>query len=1411
MSVNVPSSAGLTPEQKRQLLSRLLREKASDGSPSGLPQLVPAPDYRHEPFPLTDVQQAYWIGRGGDLELGGVSCHLYFEMEMAGVDPARFGAAWRSLVERHEMLRAVVLPDGRQRILERVPPYEIRLQDLRGADAAVIESSLSGVRREMSHQVLPVDRWPLFDIRASLVEGRPLRLHLSFDLLILDIWSLQILFKELTHLLRGHAPDTLPPLPVSFRDYVLAAQALRETQDYRRARDYWTARLPSLAPGPDLPLAKSPGLVTRPEFVRRAGRLEAEAWRGLKRRAEANGLTASGLLLTAFAEVLAAWSKSRRFTLNVTLFNRLPLHPSVNRVVGDFTSVNLLEADFTVEEDFVGRARRLRRQLWADLEHRAFTGVEVLRELNRRQGGSSKVQMPVVFTSAISLGQLSREEHAPSLPAEMLHGITQTPQVWLDHQVYEQDGALVFNWDAVEELFPAGMLDDMFGAYCRLIRRLTREDEAWSETTRTLAPPEQLARRAAVNDTAAPLSSELLHELFDRQADERPNEPAVISTGRVLTYEELRRRAWRLGRELREAGAGRDQLVAVVVEKGWEQVLAVLGILYSGAAYLPVDPALPRERLQYLLENGGVKIVLTQSSLNARLSWPDGVSRIDVDQSGDDGGADEERPPTIQRPQDLAYVIFTSGSTGQPKGVAIEHRGAVNTVLDINCRFRVGPEDRVLALSSLSFDLSVYDIFGTLAAGGAVVIPDAASVRDPAHWADLLARHRVTVWNSVPALMSLLAEHLGAGADSAPTPLRLVMLSGDWVPVSLPARVKNFAPEAEVVSLGGATEASIWSIFYTVGAVAPEWKSIPYGRPLTNQTFHVLDQSLQPCPDWVPGHLYIGGVGVARCYWKDEAKTRASFITHPRTGETLYHTNDLGRYLPDGDIEFLGRDDFQVKIRGYRIETGEVEAALTQHPAVQSAVVVVAGETAEDKRLVGYVVLKQSAASVGNGAPPTAVDSMSVESLEGVLRDPAERMAFSLQRHGLRPADDRQPSLPLAESERDDALRLAYTERRTRREFSPEPIPFQDYGRFLMALREMEFDGRLRHRYASAGGLYPVQTYVYVKAGRVENVAGGVYYYHPAEHRLVLLSPDARVESGVHAEVNRKVFDESAFSLFLVGQTAAIAPMYGPLARDFCLLEAGYTSQLLMTVAPAFGVGLCPVGALDFDKIRPLLALEESHVFLHCLLGGAIVGADAEAAPVFPVQSPAHTSDGGERGRAVVAELQSFLREKLPEYMLPSALAVIDALPLTAEGKVNRQALAAGEAARPKPQEAYVAPRNELEREVARVVQQILKVERVGIHDNFFDLGGNSMHVVQLHGRLRELLGRELQVVELFRHPCIGALLESLRDGTEKSAVEHAQERSEIRLRARSRRETLRRQRSGQQGAPADGEDQQGG
>lgn len=1340
-----------------------------------LPPVKVDPERRHDPFPLSIIQRAYWLGRSNAFELGQVSAHVYVEIECSSLDPERLNLAFQKIIERHEMLRAVITPNAQQIILGDVPLYRIEFTDLRGEAQTVVESHFREVRDLLSHVCLPSDQWPLFVIKATRHGDSNIRLHISLDGLTCDMFSVLLIAREWYAFYRNleYSP---PPLELSFRDYILTEEKLQNSDLYKRSREYWFDRLDTLPPAPELPLACHPVTVKKPRFKRRTYSLPAEKWQPLKKRITREGLTPSGFLLTLFAEILNVWSKNSHFTINVSLFNRLGLHKQVNEIVGDFTTLTLLEADLSVPDSFRNRALRIQEQLWQDLDHRYFSGVDVMGELIRRRKGERTV-FPVVFTSGLALDIPDDEMKALNSFAEIVYGISQTPQVWLDNIVMENNGSLVLAWDAVEELFPEELLDDMFEAYCVFLNELADSETAMEQGFRQWLPPRQFLQREQVNATVTPVSSELLHTLVIKQVESRGDEPAVITSQYSLTYKELFERSNQIGDRLRRMGSAPNSLVAVVMEKGWEQVVAVLGILMAGAPYLPIDPNLPEERRLYLIKQADVKIVLTQPKFNQSLLLPEHVQQLVIDEEYSAHFPLE----LVQGPSDLAYVIYTSGSTGLPKGVMIDHRGAVNTILDINKRYRVGPGDRVLALSALNFDLSVYDIFGILAAGGTIVIPDPNHSKDPAHWAEMINKHQVTIWDTVPALMQMLVEHIEGAPMLAPFPLRLVLMSGDWIPLSLPTRIKDLFGDVEVISLGGATEASIWSICYPVNRIDPSQKSIPYGKPLSNQTLHILNSHMENCPTWVPGEFYIGGIGLAKGYWGDEEKTRKSFITHPRTKERLYRSGDLGRYLPDGNIEFLGREDLQVKIGGFRIELGEIETILKEHSQVKDVVVKVVGKRFGEKQLVAYVVPDKDEDSCKHGE-----EVFKENEGGGVVMDPLERLNFRLNQPGIRLGDPSEQCIVLPRPDLDEAGRREYLRRQSYRLYVESIIALQDFSYFLSALRQISIDSAPmpKYRYPSAGNLYPVQTYLYVKPDRVEGLAGGFYYYHPKDHQVVQLDSKSDIDPLLYDEFNRPFFNDAAFCIFLVGRLDAIQPLYGEYARDFCMLEAGYMSQLLMTVCPDYEIGVCPIGSMKFEGVRDTFGLDQNQLLLHSFVGGKI---DSSQTLEWgqPRTSPVKDS--------LSTRLKEHAKRKLPGYMLPSCYIMLESFPLTPNGKVDRKALKNPSETQLAEKISYDLPENEKEERIAAIVRNILQREKVGVNNNFFELGADSIQIIRIHNMLKQTFNTDLTVVEMFQKPTIRLLVEHMA----RNRPPEPQARLNV-DRANRSREFFKRQRSTQ-------------
>ncbi|MCA1216979.1 non-ribosomal peptide synthetase [Streptomyces sp. 8L] len=898
-------------------------------------------------FPLAPLQHAYWIGREPGQRLGGVAAHLYTEFDGAGVDPERLARAVGELTRRHPMLRVQVGGEGRQRVLPERPFPPVDVTDLRAEDPVEADRVLERLRQERSHQTLAIEEGQVFGIGLVRLPGGRTRVAVDVDMVAADARSYRLLLAELA---RAYTTgEALPPAPAyDYRRY-LAERDESGAEEVERDARWWRERLDSLPDAPELPTDPR---ARRPERIgRRAHRLTAGQRDGLAARARAHGVTLAVAFATAYAEVIGAWSANPRFLLNVPLFDRQPLDPAVPGLVGDFTSSVLLSADVSRPEPFAERALGLQAQLHERARHAAFSGVHLLRELGRATG--SPVVAPVVFTSALGLGDLFAPEVTDAF-GEPVWMISQGPQVVLDAQVTEVAGEVLVNWDVREDLLLPGVADAMFAAFLGLLDRLTDDAEAWTSAVGALLPEKQRrvreqANTAAVSGaagTAAPTAAArqepgaLLHSGFFAAAARTPEAPALLwGESGTWSYAELADRALRVAGALRAAGTVPGDTVAVSLPKGPEQVAAVLGVLAAGCTYLPIGVDQPEARLRRVLTLAGCRVAVTDRASAAG----EGVVVLrPADALGHDGPLPAPHlgdgvPAEALAP---AYVLFTSGSTGEPKGVEVGHEAAMNTVTDLIGRYGLGPRDRTLGVSAMEFDLSVFDVFAALTAGGAVVVVCEEERGDARAWAKLVREHAVTVLNCVPVLLDMLLVAAGDAADGGlGDTLGLVLLGGDWVGTDLPGRLAARVPGCRFVALGGTTETAIHSTVYEVedpDALPASWRAVPYGTPLGGVACRVVDEQGRDRPEWAAGELWIGGAGLARGYRGDPARTADRFVEHD--GLRWYRTGDLARYLPGGVLEFLGRADQQVKLRGYRIELGEVEAALAAQPGVKRAV-----------------------------------------------------------------------------------------------------------------------------------------------------------------------------------------------------------------------------------------------------------------------------------------------------------------------------------------------------------------------------------------------------------------------------------------------------------------------------------------
>lgn len=1285
LSIRLPQDLLWNALTINQIVSNLVRLPA-DLSQRSITMLSFKAIDQNEPFPLNSIQEAYWLGRSEHVEMGGVGCHLYIEFEQENINLENLARSWNHLINRHSMLRSVIDENGMQRVIDDVGSYAITHTDASDMTKNNKQALIDSIRQELSHKTYDASIWPLFEIRTTQLYPNITRIHFSYDLLIGDIWSLKLIHEEWGALYT--TPDyKLDPIELTFRDYTTHIDQLRTTDSYRSSLQYWNAKVPTLPEAPKLPEGKLPSMISKPIFKRREKMLDATTWAKLKTKAKQAGITPSSLLCSAYADILAAWSQSRHFTLNLTLFNREPIHPDVSKIVGDFTTLLLLEVDNRKYDSFTERTLRLQNTLRNDLAHKSFNGIEVMQKISQCQGRSA-ASMPIVFTSALGFEEIMKTHYADWL-GKSVYGVSQTPQVWLDHQVREENGKLLYSWDSVDELFSPNVIDEMFLTYTRLLEMLANSEAAWNDTMMCLTPGEQIAKFKSYFPTPPKITT-TLYAKFIEQVTKYPDNTAIICPKGVMTYRELYDLSQQVAHQLHLSNIPKGSLIAIVMEKGREQAIGALGVLMYGCAYVPIDAATPKERINMLMKLSRTNTILSQSQLRDHFEPAHNVMYIDALQDINTRFYEYD----AAHADDLAYVIFTSGSTGIPKGVMIDHKSAVNTIDDINGRFGISEKDRFFGVSSFAFDLSVYDLFGSLSSGAALVLSDPYLGIDPKHFSDLMSRHKVSVWNSAPALMQTFLEYIQANPAYATEFLQTVLLSGDWIAPTLPSLIRNYYTNAHVVSLGGATEASIWSIIYDTNDINPYCKSIPYGKALTNQELFVLGDKLEPRPTWVSGEIFIAGNGLALGYYHDAEKTNEKFIYHPMSGVRLYRTGDLGRVLPDGNIEFLGRKDFQVKISGYRIELGEIEHVIEQHPSVDYTIVTTYKDPHNILQIGAYIIPKYEISKIKTSIPcqdHTTMQSMTISAIE------RHRMQiYNVPQNWLA---SKQAKIHFNLPNKEEIITTV-------------TILSKDGKSAVVSIDE------------ERKSLY-IQDYFYEERRSIDT------------KRILGLEPRNGWNNltDVPCEIDAILIDHDQKSLLHIKK---IAPGYVEALSQENLVVGDEVIIVFMPAESHEEINLRGK-IISIDDINVLIELKPSPQQEHQL-----------EKELF------HWIIESKEWQEEFHDLLNHLHNHLPEYMIPKALCTLSHIPLTCNGKVDRNLLPDFKPIHlSKKTDAVLEP---TEAKLLMIWQEILGTNDISIDDNFFDIGGYSQLAVRSLLKVKEVFQVEIPLRELFGTPTIREL-----------------------------------------------------
>ncbi len=956
-------------------LAESLELSRRDGESLQLSPIKPIP--RDGDLPLSFAQQRLWfidqLDPGNSVYNFPVAVRLKGALNLAALEESL-----SEIVRRHEALRTTFsMVDGQpaqviaSRLMITLPVVDLR--------------ALSEVEREAEVQRLVVEeaRHPFDLARGPLLRARVLRLAedeqvglLTMHHIVSDGWSAGILIREMAALYQAYcteSPSPLPELPIQYADFAYWQREWLQGAVLQKQLDYWKKQLDGAPPLLELPADHPRPAVQTFRGGHQSLLLPKAVGIALKALSRDEAATLFMTLLAAFKVLLNCYTRQDDLVVGTPVANRNRLE--IEGLIGFFVNALVLRTDISGNPTFRELVRRVRRVCVDAYAHQDLPFERLVEDLHIERDLSRNPLFQVMFVLQ------NASLHAVELPGLSLNPVIAdggTTHFDLTLHIVDTDQGLVGTAAYNTDLFDADTITRMLAHFQTLLEAIVKDPDRHLSELSLLTDTQRQQVLLGSNDVHRGYNPELsIHQLFEAQVERTPDAIALVFGDQQLTYRELNCRANRLAHSLRKIGVGLEVPVGVCLERSLEVVISLLGVLKAGGVYLPLDPAYPKQRIGFMLEDSKAPVLLTQKGLIQGL--PEHRARVICLDSDGEAIAREsaENPTNTSQPENLAYIIYTSGSTGQPKGVLVSHGSIAEHCQDAERYYELQPTDRVLQFASMSFDLSLEQILPTLIVGARLVVVG-KEVWRPAEFHSKAAEFGLTVVDLPTAYWQELVQEWAAGPEQVlSTQYRLFLVGGDtMLPEVLNLWQQTPLRSVRLINAYGPTEATITATaFETVPQIGETSRlhRVPIGHPLANREIYILDRYCNPVPIGVPGELHIGGRSLARGYLNRPDLTADKFIPDPFSnvaGARMYKTGDLARHLADGNIEYIGRTDHQVKIRGFRIELGEIEAVLAQHPFVRQALVSTHQEASGEKRLVAYVVGDRE-------HPPTAGDMRS--------------------------------------------------------------------------------------------------------------------------------------------------------------------------------------------------------------------------------------------------------------------------------------------------------------------------------------------------------------------------------------------------------------------------------------------------
>lgn len=1363
----------------------------------GLPYLNQVREYyqnQTDKVPLTEAQKQLWfLDKLGENSAVAYLDSLYAELK-GNLDIRTLQESLTTVINRHEALRTRIDSNGEfQEILHEVS-VAIPIVDFSQLSGNSQEEEIKSWLEAQFKERFDLTRAPLFQVYVLKLGAEIHRLVAKIHHIIADGWSVSLVLQEVTQLYSAKCQEQLISLPQTkqFQDYTVWQNQQSQTAEMQVQETYWLNQFANDIPVLNLPTDRPHPAMMSYRGNRQSLGLDGSLTKAIKQLSKKQGCTLFMTLLAAYKVLLHRLSGNQEIVVGIPTAGRS--FPGSESIVGYCVHLLPIRSSLNSTTSFAEYLKSIRTILLDGYEHQNYPFSTLLNKLDLHRDFSRPALVSAAFNLDLPLGQ-------PNMFGVEMNFLS-PPKIPLAYDIYltvtDTDDQLFLDCGYNLDVFNDETIQRWLHHFQTLLTAVVENPQQQIREIPLLTDGEKLELLVNRNQTAQGFPvDKCLHHLFSEQVKKYPDAIAVVFEKQQLTYQELEEKSNQLAHYLQSLGVQSEDIVGLLVERSLDFIVGLLGILKSGAAYLPIDPGFPAERVKYMLADAEVNILLTQTKVIT--SAPNTRAKIiSLDADINIISKYPTTPPfSTVKPGNLAYVIYTSGSTGQPKGVMIEHLSVINYTISIINQLQIESGNSFLLISTVSADLGNTMIFPALSTGGKLHIVSWNEASDAKLFSQYVTKNNIDYIKSVPSHLIALQN------PAKPTeilPRKGLILGGEATSVAWVNNLLEHQPKCTIYNHYGPTETTIGVLTYAVDSKKslPETSTLPLQNPIYNTHIYLLDGNLQPVPVGVPGEIYIGGIGVARGYLNKPELTAEKFIN--KDDERIYKTGDLARYLPTGEIEFIGRLDNQVKVRGFRVELKDIESVITQHPDIETSTVILT----ENQQIAAYVVPQNKRNPMINGmARYKLPNNMYVAHLNKNETDYIYREIFELQaylRHGI----TINPGDCIFDVGCNIGLFGLFASR-----ICPE-----------IQIYAFEPNPKIYTIAQANLSLYAPNSQV-LNCGVAEKNKMAEFTFFPGFSLLSGFYADAEIEKEVvknfvhnQQDVASQDFlsqaDKILESRFKAETfTAQLRTLSEVIAEQ----KVTRIDLLKINVEKSELDVLQGIEKQDWAKIRQLVVevdvKENLDPIVNLLteqgydlvIDQDVLLTNTELCYVYAVHSSTNgklvkQTDHQSHIRRIVPmtetlisvqEIKEFLINKLPEYMLPSAFVFLDRLPLTANGKIDKKAL-------PLPEQSlvnetqYVLPENDTEKSIAEIWQNVLKIPKVGQNDNFFDLGGNSLLLIQVHRQLQEKLTIELPVVEMFSYPTVKTLSNYMMglSESEQIATSQAQMRAENRNQGKS-------------------------